>query len=119
MGKYTAEHLSALADIRAAGTDVTFTLSVTTTDETTGIESTAVVSTVTGAALRVTGAPQSYGPGDLTVSAPTTLLFGPDTYGERPALGSTVDWEGATWTAKSVGPISPDGTDIISRVVVI
>ena len=116
---YATDHADALADIREAGTDVTFTLSETTTNETTDAESTAVISTVSGAAIRASGKPQVYGPGNLTVSAPTTLLFAPDTYGERPALGSTVDWEGATWTVESVNPISPDGTDIISRVVII
>jgi hypothetical protein len=119
MANYATDHLGALQDIRNAGADVTFTNSVTTTTESTDVESAPVVTTVTGAAIRVTGNPATYGGIDLTVVSPVTLLFAPDTYGERPALGSTVSWEGDTWTVQSVAPLSPSGSDIISRVVVI
>jgi hypothetical protein len=116
---YATEHADALADIAEAGTAVTFSKSTTTTNETTGAESSAVVTAVSGFAVRVSGNPMVYQALGLTVSAPITLLFAPTTYGERPELDSTVTWEGETWTVKSVNPLSPDGTDILSRVIVI
>ncbi len=114
---YTTEHASALADIRAAGASVTFTLAVATYNEATDTQTT-TNSTVTGAAIQVKGDPNQYERLKLTEYSPATLLFAPDTYGSKPALGSTVPWAGSTQTVKSVDPLSPDGSTIIARVVI-
>lgn len=115
---YATQHASASALIRQKGTNVTFTLATATHDPSTGTFSAPGTVTVTGAAIRVRGNPVAYQALGLIELHPATLLFAPDTYGERPALGSTVSWEGATRTVKSVDPVAPDGTDILSRVIV-
>ncbi len=115
---YATEHASALADIRAAGVDVTFTLTTSTYTEATDVESAPVETTVSGAAIRVKGNPNEYAAMKLTQAGLVTLLFAPDTYGERPALSSVVEWEGSDYTVVGVSPTAPDGVDIISRVVI-
>lgn len=119
MGAYATEHASALADIRAAGVDVTFTLSDSTYAPSTDATSAPTTSTVTGAAMRVKGDARMYESMKLVQSGLVTLLFAPDTYGERPALGSIVEWEGADAVVVGVNPLAPDGTDILARVVIV
>ncbi len=116
---FATEHSSALADIRAAGANVTFTSTTETYVPSTDTTTAGATTTVTGAAMRVKSAPVQYIKGTLIEQAFTTLLFAPDTYGDRPPLGSTVTWESTTFTVVDVSPLAPDGTDIISRVVIV
>ena len=112
---YTVEHAGALADLRAAGVAVTFTLTGGTYAPSTDVETAPTSSTVTGYAIRTKGQ-TSNASGSLVQAVAITLLFAPDTYGERPEVGATVAWEGATYTVVTVQPVAPDGADIISRV---
>lgn len=118
MSGFATEHASARAEIGANGAVVTFTLTTATHDPTTATFSGASSSTVTGAAMRVRGDPTKFIPGRVVAAGEVMLLFAPDTYGDRPELGSTVSWEGETWEVVAVNPLAPDGTDILSRVVV-
>ena len=77
--------------------------------------------TVTGAAIRVRGVPETYRAPTLIESQAPTLLFTPTTYGELPALGDTVTWPpvgGTTYTVRDINPIAPDGVAIMARIVV-
>lgn len=114
---YATEHADALADVRAAGAPVVFTESQMAIDDETGA-ATETISTVPGHALRVKGRPDTYRALSLVESQAPTLLFVPDTYGAAPALGSSVIWNGATYTVRDVDPLAPDGTAILHRVVV-
>ena len=118
MTQYAAEHASALRDIREAGAPVEFHYR--------GRES------VSGFALQVEGAGLEYEPGKFIERSRITLLFVPENYGDTPLLGSTVEWgwhspsiralvdqpRGVRYQIKSVEPLSPDGTAILSRVVI-
>lgn len=116
---YSVEHASALADIRAAGTDVTFTLTTPGThSESTGTFSTPTTADVTGSALEVAGDPRQYAELGLTSHQSATLLFAPDTYGDTPSLNAQVLWGSDLYTVKAVKPLRPDGTAILARVVV-
>lgn len=115
---FAAEHASARADIGAAGQTVTFTKASATHDPATATFSGSSSATVTGAAMRVRGNPATFTPGRLVQADEVMLLFAPDTYGNRPELGSTVSWEGHTREVVAVNPLAPDGTDILSRVVI-
>jgi hypothetical protein len=114
---YVVEHAAALADVRLAGTAVTFSRSTTTYTEATDVASLATT-TVAGYALRVRGDPERYRALSLVESAAPTLLFVPTTYGDRPEVGDTLTWESATHTVRDVSPLAPDGTPILARVVV-
>lgn len=119
MTLYAAEHASALDDIRAAGARVTFTLATAGTyDEATDTWSTPVESTVAGYAIQVQGDPRKYERLTLIESEAPSLLFAPDDYGAKPALGSSVEWAGESRTTRDVGTLAPDGTAILAEVVV-
>ena len=119
MGLYATEHAGALADIRAAGVAITFTSNAETYTASTDTTTTGAAQTVTGAAIRVKGDPTEYESMKLVQTGLVTLLFAPDTYGDRPELGNSVTWEGAGYTVVGVNPLAPDGTDILSRVVIV
>lgn len=119
MSIYAPDHADALAELRAAGAAVTFTLSSPGTyDPETGLYSSPVTSTVSGYALRTKGDPLEYERLTLTETVAPTLLFAPSTFGGTPALDATVSWGGTTYTVKSANPLDPDGTAILWRVVV-
>jgi hypothetical protein len=115
MAHFAAEHASALEDIRANGASVVFTLATSSYNQSTDVESSASTVSVTGAAIRTKGKTRNTD-GSLVKAVSVTLLFAPDTYGERPDLNATVTWEGDTYTVVDVDPVAPDGTDILSRV---
>lgn len=116
---YASDHAGALADVKAAGATVTFTLSSPGTyDAATDTYTSAVTTYVSGAAIRVAGNPLAYQALELIQSEAPTLLFTPTTYGSLPALQSAVTWGGATYTVRSVDPLAPDGTAILARIVV-
>lgn len=114
---YQSEHADALADVEAAGAAVTFTLVTQTYDAETDT-STPATTTVSGHAVRVRGNPRQYEALGLVEASTPTLLFVPTTYGEEPELGATVVWNGETYTVRDVAPLAPDGSAILSRVVV-
>lgn len=119
MSSYTTEHASALADVGAAGASVTFTsASAGTYSPTAGTWSSAATSTVTGQAVRVKGDPKVYAGLELVESDAPTLLVVPTTYGQVPALGSKVTWNSTVYTVKHVQVVAPNGSAILSRVVV-
>ena len=119
MTSYATEHTGALEDIREAGAAVTFTLTDpgtydAATDTWTGGSET----TVAGHAIRVKGDPERYRALELIESAAPTLLFAPTTYGDEPPIGSSVTWGGEVFVVRDSLPLEPDGTAILSRVVV-
>lgn len=114
---YAPDHASALADIRAAGAAVTFTRTALGYDETTG-GNTPSASTVAGYAVRIPGDPTRYQRLGLVMSTHPTLLVGATTFGSVPAPGDTVAWGGVTYTVRDVEPLEPNGSAIISTVVV-
>lgn len=119
MSTYVAEHASALADVAAAGSAVTFTLaSAGTYSPTAGTWSSATTATVAGQAVRVKGDPKVYAALELVESEAPTLLFVPTTYGQVPALNSKVTWASTVYTVKHVQVVAPNGSAILSRVVV-
>lgn len=116
---YAADAASALADIAAAGTAVSFVKSRPGTNTpTTGRYSAPSTSTVSGSAVRVKGNPKTYEALKLVEAEAPTLLFAPTTYGQLPELGAVVSWGGVSYTVKDVAPVAPDGNAIIARIVV-
>lgn len=120
MTAYASDHAAALADVRTAGTPVTFTVTTQgAQDPATGFFPNPTVSTVAGFALRVKGDPQRYRDLGLTESEAPTLLTVPSTYGGTPALNASVTFGGQTYTVRDVEPLAPDGTAVLCRVVVV
>lgn len=116
---YATEHAAALSQVRAKGADVTFTLaSPGVQDDATGLFSGATTTTVSGAAIQSKGDGAMYRALGLVESEAPTLLFCPDTFGQQPALLSTIPWDGDTYTVRGVKPVRPAGTSILSRVVI-
>lgn len=74
--------------------------------------------TIDGAAIRVRGNPLRYRDLDLKESEAPTLLFVPETYGDTPRPGDTIDWNDITYTVRDVEPLAPDGVTIQARMVV-
>jgi hypothetical protein len=66
----------------------------------------------------VKGDPDQYRDLGLIAAQAVTLLFAPSTYGSVPDLDHSVTWGGEVYTVKDRKPLSPDGTAILSRVVV-
>jgi len=114
---YTADHASALADLRDAGAAVTFSRVTNEHDEATGLL-TPTTTTIAGYAIRDTGRPDRYERLGLVPSTNPTLLFAASTFGDEAALGDTVTWDSATMTVKDVEPVGPAGTAIIAFIVV-
>lgn len=116
---YAAQHASALAALQRKGAAVTFkqTLPGTLnaqTEEWSG-PSTAEVD---GYAIEVRGDPREYEALELVRLAPATLLFAALSFGDAVALGAAVTWAGIQRTVRQVTGVQPDGTAIMSRVVV-
>lgn len=82
------------------------------TDTTTG----STVVTVSGTAMRIEGDPDVYARLGLIQSENPMLLFTPDTPGEVPVLGATVEFGGETLTVKDVEPLAMAGTAEAARV---
>lgn len=119
MSVYTQDHAGALADVKAAGAAVTFTLeNPGTLDEATGLYTSASSTTVSGYAVRDRGNPKTYESLSLKQSEAPTLFFTPSTFGSLPLPGYTVVWGSVTYTVRDVEPLAPDGTAIGAYVVV-
>ena len=116
---YAPDHSGAYADLLADGAPVTFAfVTQGTYDPATDTFGAATTSTVTGAAIRVSGNPLRYSQLGLVQSESPTLLCAPTTFGSLPTLGATVTWGGTTYTVRDVEPLAPDGTAILFRAVV-
>ena len=116
---YATDHAGAVADIRDAGAPVTFSRTTPGTyNATTDTYTAPKTTTVVGHAVGTRGDPVRYQALSLVELAAPTLLFAPTTYGELPALGSTVTWAGIVHTVRDIQPIAPDGTAIIARIIV-
>jgi hypothetical protein len=75
--------------------------------------------TVTGSAIKVrakSSEVEQYRALGLVLAETVTLFFTPDTYGDTPALGSTVEWADVTYTVRTVDTIAPDGVTIAARL---
>ena len=114
---YAADHAGALADIKEAGADVTFSKNARTYDRGTG-RSTVSAQSVVGYAIEVRGSPRVYEALGLKITEAVTLVFAANTYGDIPNLGMTCSWGGETYTVRDVSPTAPDGIAILARVVV-
>ncbi len=103
MTKYGAEHSSAFQDIKDAGAEISFTKKTTT---------------INGVALQVKGDPEEYESLKLIEKAALTLLFVAKTYGDSPPLGSFCEWGGLRYQVEAIRKLAPDGTAVLSRVIV-
>lgn len=119
MANYAPDHAGALADLREAGTAVTFTKKVAGThNEAEGTFVGPTRSEVAGYAIRKNADPELYASLSLRPEVTITLLFAPNTYGEEPALDSVCRWvDGKDYTVKMTDPVAPDGNVIITTVV--
>lgn len=116
---YTADARSAYADLLAAGQAVTFTKQVPgAIDAATNRLSGASMITVVGAAARVKGNPLQYQALELVVTEAATLLFAGQTVGQLPPLGASVSFGGESYVVRWIDPVAPDGTPLVSRIVV-
>ena len=103
MTKYAAEHSSAFQDIKDAGARVSFTKKTMTVSE---------------AALQIKGDPEEYEALKLIEKAALTLLFVAEIYGEFPPLGAFCEWGGLRYQVEAFRKLAPDGTAVLSRVIV-
>ena len=103
MTKYAAEHSGAYSDIKDAGAEVSFRKKTTT---------------VSGVALQIRGDPEEYEALKLIEKAALTLLFVAETYGESPPLGASCEWGGMKYQVEATRKVAPDGTAVLSRVIV-
>jgi hypothetical protein len=119
MSGYATDHAGALADVRAAGAAVTVVATLPGTHvPSTGLFTSPTTTTVAGVAIRTRGIPERYAALGLVESEAPSLLFVPDTYGAIPPLGGVLTWGGVDYTVRDVEPLAPDGTAILSRLVV-
>jgi len=114
--KYADKHASALAMLRKKGKAVSFVQTVPTYDPSTGL--TVSVVTVPGWAIGTRGDPRVYEAMGLVMTEAPMLLFAAATYGQVPAVGARVEWEGKPLTVQWVDPVAPDGSVIVSKVLV-
>ena len=77
------------------------------------------VTTISGSAIQVRGDPDTYRALNLIQSEAPTLFWTPDTYGDRPLPGDTVEWASTVYTIRDVAPIQPDGVLIAARLIVV
>ena len=103
MTKYGAEHSSAFQDVKDAGAEVSFTKRTTI---------------VSGVALQIKGDPEEYEALKLIEKAALTLLFVSETYGDSPPLGASCEWGELRYQVEAIRKLAPDGTAILSRVIV-
>ena len=119
MTQYAADAAGAYADLLAAGQAVTFTKQVPgTVDPATNRLSGASTVAVAGAAVRAKGNLLQYQALELVVTEAATLLFAPQTVGQLPPLGASVAFGGVTYVVRYIDPVAPDGTALLSRIVV-
>lgn len=119
MTAYAADARGAYADLLAAGQAVTFTKQVPgTIDPATNRLSGASTVTVVGAAVRVKGNPLQYQALELVITEAATLIFAAQTIGQLPPIGASVSFGGEMYVVRYIDPVAPDGTPLVSRIVV-
>jgi hypothetical protein len=72
--------------------------------------------TVSGYAMRIQGDPDEYARLGQIQSEHPMLSFAPDTAGELPTLGMTVEFGGETFTVEDVNPCAMNGTATSAHV---
>jgi hypothetical protein len=72
--------------------------------------------TVSGYAMRIQGDPDEYAKLGLIQSEHPMLSFDPDTDGELPTLGMTVEFGGETLTVEDVNPCAMNGVATSAHV---
>jgi hypothetical protein len=97
---------------------VTFTRELALTDATGAIIGTQS-SAITGTAAGAPGDLDEYRALGLVQSRARTLVFVPDTAGDLPQEGDTVEWAGATWAVKTATPVEPGSVTLAARVVIV
>lgn len=118
-GNYARQWTSALRLMTRKGAPVTFTLITPGTENiATGARGATATTAVSGYAARTKGKPLTYQRLALIESESPTLEFVPSVYGQQPALNSTVQFGGKSYTVADVDPVAPDGVTILARVVV-
>lgn len=117
---YATEHADALEAISAAG-DMVVVKDVGKTYTAATDSSIDTSSYISGYAVEVPGDPERYQGLGLVEQRPRTLIFVGEFYlAERvPSVGDTIEWDGADWTIRAATPIRPDGTPIVTRLVVV
>ena len=116
---YVEDHAGALADITEAGAAVTFSfISPGTYDAEKDKFVTPTTTEVAGFAVRTRGNPDTYRALSLVESEAPTLLFAGSTFDEKPEPGYTVTWDSIEYTVQDVSVVSPDGNNIISKVLI-
>ena len=73
--------------------------------------------TVEGHAVAIPGDPEKYDELELVSTEAVTLIFVPNTFGEQPKLGSTLEWNGEEKTIADTTPIRPTGQLVAAQVV--
>lgn len=123
MSDYSAQHAAALAALQAKGAAVSFVkVEQGTHNPETETYGEPTLTSVDGWAIEVKSDQaenQNIAADGLVLRQPVTLLFAANTFGEVPAIGSTGSWAGTQRTVHLVRPLRPDGTAIISRVLVV
>lgn len=90
-----------------------------TYDPETDTFTTPTTTTVTGSAIKVRASSaevERYRGLGLQVEEMVTLFFTPETYGDTPTVGSTVEWAEVEYTVRTVETIAPDGVTIAARI---
>lgn len=119
-GSYATEHADALALIEEAGDDAIVTHQERTYTAATDTMTEAPMA-IYGHAVEVKGDPERYEGLGLVERRPKTLVFVSEFYGvdDAPSVGDVIEWAGGDWAIKDVGNVGPDGTPIVSRLVVV
>ena len=101
------------------GAAVTFTKVTHTSEPLTGTV-TPSATTVSGYARRVPGVPEQYQALGLIEAEAPTLLFSPNTIGDKPELGATVSLTGETnpFVVRDALPVDMAGSAVQFRVIV-
>lgn len=118
-GNYARQAKSAQRLVARKGAPVVFTSTTPGSENiATGVFTGPTTVSVAGSAARIPGNPATYEALKLIESEAPTLMFTPTTYGQQPALNSTVVFGGITFITRDVNPIAPDGVTIAAIVVV-
>lgn len=115
---YAADHASALADVRAAGAAVVFTLETPGVEQPDGTFASPTTTTVSGYAIENGGDPNEYERLKLTTHEAPRLFFVATTYGEEPVPGMACTWAGKRHTVRSAKPFRPDGVALFTYTIV-
>jgi hypothetical protein len=76
-------------------------------------------STVAGYLIQDASDPQEYARLGLTSKDNQTTIFRPNTFGDVPQLGWTVEWRNKTYSVAGVGETNPDGQGAIVVSVIL